>query len=190
MSIILGVGITSLVRSPRIEWQGEPLPDRAVIAFWHAKMIAGWWLARKDAVAIVSQSKDGQRLAGLLKRWKYSLVRGSSSKGGREALEQGIAKVRAGEVSRLVITPDGPRGPRQIMKRGAFIAAEELDLPLIFLQISYENAKVLTRSWDHFEVPYPFSKVVITARRVETSDFPEDREAQEAFLEDASLHFR
>ena len=191
MSAILGVGITSLVKTLRIEWNGEPLPERAVVAFWHSKMIAGWWLAKKDAVAIVSQSKDGQRLAELLTKWKYKLVRGSSSKGGREALDDAIALIKCGDITKLVITPDGPRGPREIMKRGAFIAAKELGAPLIFLKISYENAKVLSKSWDQFEVPYPLSKVIVTSETIATSDFPlDDKEKQKLYLEQISRRLR
>jgi len=186
MSAILSVGITSLVKTLRVEWDGLPLPDHAVVAFWHSKMIAGWWLARKNAVAMVSQSKDGEHLAEILRKWKYKLVRGSSSKDGREALENAIELIKCGAVSRLVITPDGPRGPREAMKRGAFIAAKELDLPLIFLKISYENAKVLSKSWDKFEVPYPFSKVKVDAIRFDASDFPEDKDSQRIYVEHIS----
>jgi lysophospholipid acyltransferase (LPLAT)-like uncharacterized protein len=190
MSSILDVGITALVKTLRVEWNGAPLPDNAVVAFWHSKMLAGWWLARKNAVALVSQSKDGERLAKILQKWDYALVRGSSSKDGREALERAIALVKDGTVSRLVITPDGPRGPKEVMKRGAFIAAKELDVPFIFLEIAYGNAKVLSKSWDKFEVPYPLSKVVVNAIRIDASDFPDDKDSQHTYLEHitSSIH--
>ncbi len=191
MLAILGVGLTSLVKTLRIEWNGDPLPEGAVVAFWHSKMIAGWWLAKNDAVAIVSQSKDGQRLAELLAKWKYTLVRGSSSKGGHEALDNAIALIKCGDITNLVITPDGPRGPREVMKRGAFIAAVELGVPLIFLKILYRNATILTKSWDHFEVPYPLSKVIVTPVVIDTSDFPaDDKEKQKLYLERISKQLR
>lgn len=191
MSAILGVGLTSLVKTLRIEWNGDPLPERAVVAFWHSKMIAGWWLAKHDAVAIVSQSKDGERLAELLTKWKYTLVRGSSSKGGHEALNDAIALIKCGDITKLVITPDGPRGPREIMKRGAFIAATELGVPLVFLRISYARATILRKSWDHFEVPYPLSKVLVAPIVIDTSDFPsDDKEKQKLYLERVSKQLR
>lgn len=186
MSRVLGTGISALIRSLRIEWRGDPLPERAVVAFWHAKMLAGWWVARKHAVALVSRSKDGERLAQILESWKYKLVRGSSGKGGSEALDNAIELVRIGAAKRLAITPDGPRGPREVMKRGAFIAAGELGLPLIFLDITYEHAKVLPKSWDRFEVPYPLSKVIIDPHIIDVSDFPNEKEDQQEYLQKLS----
>lgn len=183
MSRILGTSISALARSLRIDWRGDPLPDRAVVAFWHAKMIAGWWVARKNAVALVSKSKDGEKLSQILRSWKYKIVRGSSGKGGTEALGDAIELVRMGAANRLVITPDGPRGPREVMKRGAFIAAKELALPLVFLDITYDNTKVLTKSWDRFEVPYPLSKVIVKPKIIDVSDFPETKEDQLKYLQ-------
>jgi lysophospholipid acyltransferase (LPLAT)-like uncharacterized protein len=190
MSGLLRGGISSLVKTLRYNWHGPALPERAVIAFWHSKMLAGWWLARKNAVALVSKSKDGDHLARILQGWKYELVRGSSSTGGREALDAAIASVREGRTSRLVVTPDGPRGPKEVMKRGVFIAARELEVPLIFLSITYSRAKILRKSWDHFEIPYPLSSVSVIASSLDVSGFPESSEEQKAYLEHISSTLR
>jgi lysophospholipid acyltransferase (LPLAT)-like uncharacterized protein len=155
-----------LARTLRISWRGEALPKRAIIMFWHGDMLAGWYVGRKRRpVALVSQSKDGNFLAAVLKKWGYQITRGSSKKNGMEALELAMQSVKKHECDSLVITPDGPRGPRHEYKRGAFIAARELDLPLFHLHIDYASRKTL-KSWDQFELPTPFSKVTIRAELV------------------------
>ena len=81
-----------------------------VAAFWHGTMLLPWYLFRKkDTVALISKSKDGDLLARLLKHWDYSVIRGSSSEGGEVAL--GIMVDYAKNESSIAITPDGPRAP-------------------------------------------------------------------------------
>jgi Kdo2-lipid IVA 3' secondary acyltransferase len=160
---------TLLARTLRISWRGDALPERAIIMFWHGDMLTGWYSVRKRRpVALVSQSKDGNFLAAVLKKWGYRTARGSSKKNGMEALELAMQSVKNGERNSLVITPDGPRGPRHVYKRGAFIAARELDLPLFQLHLDYTSRKTL-KSWDQFEVPMPFSKVTIRAEQVDAN---------------------
>lgn len=174
--------VTTLVRSLRIKWHGGRLPDRAVIAFWHSKMLAGWWISREHSVALVSKSKDGDYLSSILSAWDYQVIRGSAGKNGMEALREAIVLVDESRADRLVLTPDGPRGPAEVFKRGAFIAAKELNLPLIFLDIRYHGRIVLDSSWDRFEIPYPFSRVDITPCVIDTRMFPDERAAQDAYL--------
>ncbi|MDP4198420.1 MAG: DUF374 domain-containing protein [Bacteroidota bacterium] len=182
---LLPFGATILARTLRFRWSGETLPERSIVMFWHGKMLAGWYAVRTRApVALVSRSKDGQLLSSVLVRWGYQLARGSTGKRGREALDVAIRMLNEGEADTLAITPDGPRGPRHIFKRGAFIAAREADVPLYMLTIRYRWRTVLTKSWDRFEVPLPFSRVEIQVDRV-----PATNELDDATLERASLSF-
>ncbi len=190
LNTILKSGLTTLIYSLRFEWVGEPLPEKCIVAFWHSQMIVGWWVARKDAVALVSKSKDGEYLNKILMKWGYKTVRGSSSVSGKEALDEAIQIVSVGNAKRLVITPDGPKGPMQIFKRGAFIAAHELNLPLYFLSINYKNGITLPKSWDRFQIPFPLSTIVLTSHVIDAGNFPSDSEEQKEFLETASLPYR
>jgi lysophospholipid acyltransferase (LPLAT)-like uncharacterized protein len=127
-----------------------------ILAFWHGQMLLGWYLHRnKNFTALISQSKDGDLLAKLLKHWKYNVVRGSSSKGGEVAL--GIMVDYARNNDSVVITPDGPRGPINKMKAGAVITAKKSRAPLILVGVGYKKKRTL-KSWDKFEVPKFFSK--------------------------------
>ena len=133
----------------------------AVFIFWHSKMLIGWRLFRgKGYTALVSQSKDGAILNGILKRWGYKVVLGSGSKGGKEAVEEIVTGHK--ENKSVVITPDGPRGPAKEIKNGALVISNKTGLPVIPVKISYSKSKVLERSWDKFEIPLPFSKCEVT----------------------------
>ncbi len=130
-----------------------------ILAFWHGTMIVPWFIHRgKNFSAIVSLSKDGGILADLLTSLKYKVIRGSSSKGGKDAMNTIREIIRNGDT--LLITPDGPRGPAEIMKAGAVAAAKDTGKPIILMGIKYFNAKVL-KSWDSFQIPMPFSKIEI-----------------------------
>ena len=130
-----------------------------VSAFWHGSMIIGWYIHRNENVAsLVSQSKDGDVLAATLNKWNFHVVRGSSSTGGHDALYMMIDLIR--ENYSLTITPDGPRGPIYKMKAGAVITAKKTNVPLFLVGIGIKK-KIVLKSWDKFEVPLPFTKVVI-----------------------------
>lgn len=148
IKIINGEAISNLVREKK----------NFVAAFWHGSMMIGWFLHRSgNAAALVSQSKDGDVLAAILEKWSYNVVRGSSSTGGSDALTAMIFLMR--EDYSLIITPDGPRGPICKMKAGAVITAKRSNVPFFLVGIGIKN-KIILKSWDRFEVPKPFSKVV------------------------------
>jgi len=133
------------------------LSKKAVFIFWHSQMLAGWSLFKNNkSCALVSQSKDGEILSAMLKEWDYKVSRGSSSKGGKEALRDLIEAGNNGYS--IVITPDGPRGPARQIKNGALVIANECKIPIIPVKIIYSSKKILLKSWDKFQIPYPFSK--------------------------------
>jgi lysophospholipid acyltransferase (LPLAT)-like uncharacterized protein len=128
-----------------------------VLAFWHGTMIIPWYVHRdRRFVALVSRSKDGALLDKILRKWNYNVTRGSSHRGGSAALSAMInAAISEGSI---LITPDGPRGPANIMKPGAVIVAKKANIPLILLGVHHSRKKIL-KSWDRFEVPFFFSNV-------------------------------
>ncbi len=150
--------IKLLVSTLRIKITNEgALNKNGVFIFWHSQMLVGWSLFQnKKSCALVSQSKDGEILSALLKTWNYKVSRGSSSKGGKEALNELIESAREGYA--IVITPDGPRGPAKEIKNGALIVANECNVPIIPIKVTHASKMRLKKSWDKFEIPYPFSK--------------------------------
>ena len=148
----------------RIKVVGELPLKPAVIAFWHGEMLPVWkFFAKTNSCAIVSLNKDGAILAHLLSKWKYKLIRGSSSRGGSEVINE---IVNNSECNFFLITPDGPRGTRMQCKAGAFVVAQRKDIPLFFIKCNTVNKKVFSRSWDKFEFPLPFTKITLNISTV------------------------
>lgn len=131
--------------------------ENFILAFWHGTMLVPWYKHRDmRMLGLISQSKDGEILARILRKWKYTVTRGSSSKGGDVSL--GVMIDYAKFEGPVCITPDGPRGPRQELKAGAVIAAKKSRTPLVLLGVGYKSKFVL-KSWDKFEIPKPFTQV-------------------------------
>ncbi|GMU85185.1 MAG: hypothetical protein AMXMBFR48_04270 [Ignavibacteriales bacterium] len=130
---------------------------RFILAFWHGTMLYPWYYHRgKKFLGLTSQSKDGEILARILRKWGYTVTRGSSSKGGKVAL--GIMTDFAKFEGSVLITPDGPRGPVMEFKPGAVVAALRASVPLFLVGVGYQNKRHL-KSWDKFSVPSFFSRV-------------------------------
>ena len=155
LSILIGLNISSL----RIKVFNKPDDlSNKVFIFWHSKMLIGWWFFKKENFsALVSKSSDGDILSKLLQEWQYVVFRGSSSKGGKDAIEEIIQCKKS-----TVITPDGPRGPAKEMKNGALIISNKTGYPIIPIKIDYSKKKILHKSWDRFEIPLPFSECKVS----------------------------
>jgi lysophospholipid acyltransferase (LPLAT)-like uncharacterized protein len=113
---------------------------------------------RMGGVVMVSRSRDGDIIADTVERFGMRAVRGSSGRGGRDALEAMIDVLKAGGVSAGVIV-DGPRGPALEAKMGAVVLARETGLPVV-PGTWWARPIVHVRSWDRTIVPLPFSRIV------------------------------
>lgn len=145
-----------------------------VIAFWHGKMLPVWFYYRKfrKKAAVVSNSKDGQVLSDYLKILKYKLIRGSSSKGGKQVIERAILQAKD---TTILITPDGPRGPKKIMKIGAVLIAHRGKVPLQLCSVDI-GWSIKLNSWDKFEIPLPFSPITLKFSEIFEFESLDDRE--------------
>lgn len=151
--------IDALSRTWRIKEIGARPAAPAVLAFFHGSMLPVWKrFAGTEASALVSQSRDGAILTELLERWGYRVVRGSSSKSGRDALD---ALTELASNSLVLITPDGPRGPAGKFKAGAVVAAQRAGVPLVLCGVEFSAAYRFSKSWDRFALPLPFSKIIL-----------------------------
>jgi len=167
---VLGAALLWLLaRTWRVERHSEPGYEEAMrakepmlFAFWHARQLPLVWAYRgMGAVVLVSQHRDGELIVRILSRFGFGpSARGSSTRGGQEALLAARAAVQAG---RLVgITPDGPRGPAERAKDGVVFLAGQLGVRVVPVASAARDVWVL-RSWDRFRVPKPFTRVCVTA---------------------------
>ena len=144
--------------------------EEAVIhVLWHNQILVSPYLWRKmyprrEVVVLTSASKDGAVLAAAVKVFKVGAVHGSSSRRGAAAL---VALRRAAKAGKdLVITPDGPRGPRYHMQPGVVKVAQTTGLPVVLMRFEYLSCWTL-KTWDRFRIPKPFSRVRITVAEPE-----------------------
>lgn len=137
----------------RFHREGRPV----VFVLWHGRLLpCTYWNRHQELVTLVSQHRDGEYIARIVEGWGYTPVRGSSSRRAAGALRDLVRYVRAGRS--LAITPDGPRGPRAVMKPGALLAAQLSGAPVIPAAGGASRGWWFG-SWDRFLVPKPFAKV-------------------------------
>ncbi|MFA6571288.1 MAG: DUF374 domain-containing protein [Bacteroidota bacterium] len=151
----------ALLRFFAITWRydikGKVPSKPAIIAFWHGLMLPVWYFFSKEQpYGVVSLSKDGSMLSYLLSKWNFRLIRGSSSSGGREVLDDIIRKSAE---TLILMTPDGPQGPVHKFKAGAVVASQRSSTPLVLCNPKIKFKIVFGKSWDKFQLPLPFSKI-------------------------------
>jgi lysophospholipid acyltransferase (LPLAT)-like uncharacterized protein len=142
-------------RFDRFADRGEPV----LYALWHGRLLPLTYFHRgRGIAAMISRSADGEYIARMVSGWDFHAVRGSTSRGGGEALREVARRIRAGQS--VAITPDGPRGPRQRVQPGVVLAAQLTGAPIIPVVAGCSRAW-WPGGWDRFCVPKPFSRVVV-----------------------------
>ena len=145
----------------------------AIFAFWHEclpLMPALWTRALRERAAareergrmhvLVSRHKDGRLIGEVMRGFGVDLVHGSSSKGtaqkgGAAALRALLAALAAG--GQVVITPDGPRGPRRQVARGVAQLAALAGVPVLPSAARCTRRREL-QTWDRMLLPLPFGR--------------------------------
>ncbi|MEO3428353.1 lysophospholipid acyltransferase family protein [Pelagibius sp. CAU 1746] len=136
---------------------GKPM----ILCMWHGRMFflsGGWPKPPKLMGVVASGHRDGQLIARGARAFGYETIAGSSRRGGATALRGMSRLLKQGTT--VVITPDGPKGPRMRFKSGAVKAAQMTGAPLVALTGSARPRK-LFRTWDRFCLPLPFARAVI-----------------------------
>ncbi len=161
---------------------------RCIFAFWHSRLLALGYLHRaRGAAVLVSRSRDGEIIAGIVERLGYVTARGSSTRGAGEGVAELLEWAERGRP--LAITPDGPLGPEGTVKPGLVSLAGRGALPVVPVA-ACASADWIVRSWDRFRVPRPFARVVVAYGepvRVPATRGDEEAEVWRRRLEEA-LH--
>ena len=131
-----------------------------ILATFHENAIGGVLSHPGQGIAVLcSQSKDGEIVAYLAQRIGLKAVRGSSSRGGKEARDEMLDLVRSG--TSAAVTVDGPRGPRRKAKPGIVDIARKSGAPILPICCAADRSWVLHKTWDKTRIPKPFSKLVV-----------------------------
>jgi lysophospholipid acyltransferase (LPLAT)-like uncharacterized protein len=132
----------------------------AIGAFWHRCIFSAIWIWRNRGIIVLNTVNfDGQWTRRVIERLGFGTAQGSSSRGAIEGLT--IMAERLEEGKHVALTIDGPRGPRYVAKPGAVILARRTGCPVSVFHIALERAHTFKKSWDLFQIPYPFSRAVM-----------------------------
>lgn len=138
----------------------ERAGKQRIYTFWHCCIFAAtWYWRQRDIVVMSSVNFDGQYTARIIQRHGYGVARGSSSRGGLRALAEMKQHLEQG--CDVAFTIDGPRGPRFVAKPGPIWLARRTGDAIFCFHIVPERAHVFHKSWDLFQIPYPFTRAVI-----------------------------
>jgi hypothetical protein len=144
-------------------------PDEPVIfVLWHNRLCLCMkvyerfvrpYHRHQKLAALISASKDGTLLAGILQNFGVQPVRGSSSRRGAQAMRELISWAEKGY--HIAVTPDGPRGPCYALQDGVIALAQATGMPIIPYSC-HLGWKIRVKSWDRFQIPLPFSRCAMT----------------------------
>ena len=136
-------------------------PQRNIYAFWHARMLMIPRISKSRAwhgYMLISSHRDGGFIADAMHLLGIDTVRGSSTRGGARAMLKMLRAVKD-ENRHLGITPDGPKGPREVVQKGTVQLAMSSGLPII--PVCYATKRHWRiNSWDRFYIPQPFTSGV------------------------------
>jgi lysophospholipid acyltransferase (LPLAT)-like uncharacterized protein len=140
----------------RLRSEGKNL----IYAFWHGRQFLLFHNHRDTGIVIpASESRDGEIQAGILKRFGFDVVRGSSKRKGDRALLGLVDGLRKGK--NIALAVDGPRGPIYEVKQGITYLAGKLNKPIVPVSTSAKRFWILEKIWDKYMLPVPFTRGVI-----------------------------
>ena len=138
------------------------LTDTPIVgATWHRGAVFFlYYFGRLKPMILISQSKDGEMLAQYASGFGVAPVRGSSSRGGRDALVKMVRHLASGGKACATVL-DGPRGPAYSAKEGMIVLAKLSGAPLIPLIWSGNRVITWRDSWDKIMLPLPWSRICV-----------------------------
>ena len=152
----LRVEVVGVHNAVQIRSGGEP----GIGVFWHQCILSAAWIWRNRGVVVLNTVNfDGQWTRRVIERLGFGTAQGSSTRGGVEGIAAMAQALEAGR--NVALTIDGPRGPRYVAKPGAVILARRTGRPVSCFHIGVQYGFTLEKAWDHFQIPFPFSSVVM-----------------------------
>jgi lysophospholipid acyltransferase (LPLAT)-like uncharacterized protein len=177
---LVGLYLDLALRSTRwtVEGSAHLAPYLAggpvIVAAWHERLplVPALWATARHAnpsrrvAALASRHRDGQFVAGVLARFGVRVVHGSSGRtkpgattkrdhGGAAGLRGLAAALSAGDA--VVITPDGPRGPRRVAAPGVAQLSALSAAPVLVVS-GQVRWRITLNTWDRMVLPLPFGR--------------------------------
>jgi lysophospholipid acyltransferase (LPLAT)-like uncharacterized protein len=180
--IVRAIGVTLRYSFENVTsyWRAKE-EGNAIFVFWHQKFFPLLYSHRNSRMNIlVSQHRDGEMIARALKLLGFTVTRGSTTRGGMTACRLMTRMIKKHDI---VITPDGPKGPRYHFSPGAIAVSRFSKRPIVPVGIGARFAKYFN-SWDRFMIPLPTSRISVVFGDVHLVTEEESEEAIRLRLEE------
>ena len=126
-----------------------------IYCFWHEYLLFPIYLrGNNNLTMLLSRHRDADVLSRAAYHLGFDTVRGSTNRGGVQAIRELLRKSRQ---MHLTITPDGPRGPRRRFAAGPIYLSSKLGIPLVLMGFGYDRPWRIN-SWDRFAIPKLWSR--------------------------------
>jgi len=134
-------------------------PERFLFCIWHDILMMAIFCGKPRHMAgLVSRHQDGSYLADTMRMVGLTPIRGSSQRGGTQAIKQCLEAAKAHHIS---ITPDGPRGPRHELKEGIVFLASQSGRRIVPVTARCKRYWRFQAKWTDMLIPKPFTRVLI-----------------------------
>ena len=166
-SILAAAYLRLVGRTSQIIWVNRSIRDELealgkgyLYAFWHGRQAFLVYLHERAHVYImISRSRDGEIIDRVCRSFRLGTVRGSSSRGGREAFLEMKRQLAIG--NGVAFTPDGPRGPLREVQQGVLVLAQMTGLPIVPLAYGAKRRWLFKGRWDEYLVPKLFNRIAM-----------------------------
>lgn len=159
-----------------------------LIGIWHGRLFlfAPFWRRQGPLPVcfIVSPHADGQVIGGAAARLGLTPIWGTrgGQGGGAEAMRQGLRALKTG--SCLMITPDGPKGPRQVLGEGTAALAQLSGAPFVAITFAAKRRRMLSDQWDRSFMARLFTRLDVHVSAPTYVLKSEDRESARTRLQE------
>jgi lysophospholipid acyltransferase (LPLAT)-like uncharacterized protein len=151
--------------------------QRFIYCFFHeVTLFPAYYWNWPEMHILISDHRDGELITQVVKRLGFSVVRGSTTRGGARALREMSLRIDRGH---LCVTPDGPRGPRRSVHQGVAYLSSRTGLPIVGAGMAFKRPW-RAQSWDRFAVPRPFTPAACVVPEAVYVPPDADRETIEA----------
>ena len=163
LGLIVAIYILIVKITSSIYFENKSVPNKFwrhnkpfILAFWHSQLltIPYCWKSKKKLHILASAHSDGRFGSIIGKYFKLNNLP-TSSKNNIFALRSIFNILKMNQY--IGITPDGPRGPKEIVSEGIIKIARASKTPIIPCGF-WSSRNVQLKSWDNFLVTLPFSK--------------------------------
>jgi lysophospholipid acyltransferase (LPLAT)-like uncharacterized protein len=97
--------------------QGWEKGENFIFCFWHGRLLMmPFAYGRRESKVLISRHRDGEFIKRIVSFFHIGAVRGSFRKGSVSSIREMLGDLKRG--INIAITPDGPKGPRYVVKEG------------------------------------------------------------------------